>query len=120
MEKMKVDENDEEAAKRKEIIDRRSNNDVLEAEDGADALAKLGGRVVDLIITDTNMPKMDGITLCKKLRSQPTYSATPILILTTESDQAKKDEGRAVGATGWIVKPFAPERLLQVVSKVCL
>ena len=97
----------------------KAGHDVLEAEDGTDALAKLGGQVVDLIITDINMPKMDGITLCKRLRAQPAFSSVPILILTTESDQAKKDEGRAVGATGWIVKPFSPERLLQVISKVC-
>ena len=93
--------------------------DVQEASDGKEALATLKGRSVDLVITDINMPNMDGIALVKALRADPAFKSTPILILTTESDTARKEEGRAAGATGWIVKPFNPEKLLQVVNKVC-
>lgn len=92
---------------------------VLEAENGNAALKVLQGQRVDAVITDINMPEMDGITLVRRLRAQPAFAGTPILILTTESDQAKKDEGRAAGATGWIVKPFSPDKLLQVIAKVC-
>lgn len=98
---------------------RNAGHEVLEAGDGQDALDKLGQDKVDLIITDVNMPRMDGITLIKELRQHPVHKATPILVLTTESDASKKNEGRAAGATGWIVKPFSPDKLLQVVSKVC-
>lgn len=93
--------------------------DVLEAEDGAAAISVLGNAPVDLIITDLNMPNMNGIELIKNLRSNPTYKFTPILMLTTEGDGTKKAEGKDAGATGWIVKPFNPEKLLQVVNKVC-
>lgn len=93
--------------------------DIVEAEDGVHALSVLAGTKVDLIITDINMPNMDGISLVRELRAGPTYKSTPILILTTEGGDQKKTEGRAAGATGWIVKPFAPEKLLQVVNKVC-
>ncbi|MCZ4282278.1 response regulator [Kiloniella laminariae] len=97
-----------------------AGHDVIEASDGRDALTKLAGSGrVDLVITDVNMPNMDGLTLVKEIRANPTHRLTPILVLTTEADGAKKDEGRAVGATGWIVKPFNPEKLLQVVQKVC-
>jgi two-component system chemotaxis response regulator CheY len=92
--------------------------EVLEAGDGAEALALLKTRAVDLVISDINMPKLNGIELTRELRSQPNYSRTPIILLTTESDPAKKAEGRAAGATGWIVKPFNQEQLLAVVSKV--
>ncbi len=92
---------------------------VLEATDGNEALDLLGDDRVDLVITDVNMPNMDGLTLCKEIRSNPTHRLTPILVLTTESDRDKKEQGRSVGATGWIVKPFNPEKLLQVVQKVC-
>ncbi|SCA54851.1 Chemotaxis protein CheY [Candidatus Terasakiella magnetica] len=98
---------------------RNAGHDVIEAGDGEDALAKLGNDRVDLIITDVNMPRMDGITLIKNLRANDVHKSTPILVLTTESDSSKKNEGRAAGATGWIVKPFSPDKLLQVVSKVC-
>ena len=98
---------------------RNAGFEVIEAEDGAQALSVLAGNPVDLVITDINMPNMDGITLVKELRAKPTYRSTPILILTTEGGDEKKSEGRAAGATGWIVKPFAPEKLLQVVTKVC-
>ncbi len=94
--------------------------DVLTANDGKDALNVLGNEKVNLVITDVNMPNMDGLTLVRTLRGNPTHRATPILVLTTEADGAKKNEGRAAGATGWIVKPFEPQKLLQVVQKVCL
>ena len=98
---------------------RNAGHDVLEAGDGEDAIAKLGNNRVDLIITDINMPRMDGITLIKNLRANQVHKTTPILVLTTESDSSKKNEGRQAGATGWIVKPFSPDKLLQVVAKVC-
>ena len=91
---------------------------VLEAEDGQHALSVLNSQKADVVITDLNMPNMDGIELIKSLRAQNDYRATPILMLTTESDDAKKNAGRAAGATGWIVKPFNPEKLLSVVKKV--
>ncbi|OJV13680.1 MAG: response regulator [Alphaproteobacteria bacterium 33-17] len=92
---------------------------VLQAEDGVQAISVLDNKKVDVIITDLNMPNMDGLTLIKKLRENPTYKFTPILMLTTESDDTKKSEGKAAGATGWLVKPFNPEKLMQVISKVC-
>jgi two-component system chemotaxis response regulator CheY len=98
---------------------RNAGHDVLEAGDGEDAISKLGNDRVDLIITDINMPRMDGITLIKTLRANAVHKSTPILVLTTESDASKKNEGRQAGATGWIVKPFSPDKLLQVVAKVC-
>ncbi len=93
--------------------------EVVEAEDGRKALDLLGSTKVDVIITDLNMPNMDGITLIKELRANPAHKFVPILMLTTESQEAKKSEGRGAGATGWIVKPFDPEKLVQVVNKVC-
>lgn len=93
--------------------------DVMEAEDGKSALETLGDAKVDLVITDVNMPNMDGIELTSALRAHPVHRATPILILTTESGGDLKAKGKAAGATGWIVKPFVPEKLLQVVGKVC-
>ena len=92
--------------------------DVLEAGDGTEALGVAKGRKVDLVVTDVNMPKMDGITLIKELRSLPNYKFTPMLMLTTESNPAKKQEGKAAGATGWIVKPFDPDQLIATVKKV--
>jgi two-component system chemotaxis response regulator CheY len=97
---------------------RGAGHDVLEAADGADALAVLRTRAADLIITDINMPNMDGIELTRRLRASTSYSRTPILLLTTESDPGKKAEGRAAGATGWIVKPFNQAQLLAIVAKV--
>ena len=93
--------------------------DVVEAEDGKLALAALGGVKVDAVITDLNMPNMNGFELIRALRADPAYKFTPILMLTTEGDDAKKQEGKAAGATGWIVKPFNPEKLVEVVKKVC-
>lgn len=92
---------------------------VLQAEDGENAIQVLDNKKVDLIITDLNMPKLDGISLIRKLRENPNYKFTPILMLTTESDDTKKNEGKAAGATGWLVKPFNPEKLIQVIQKVC-
>ena len=92
--------------------------DMLEAEDGKHALEVLTGQTVDVIITDLNMPNMNGIELIRALRADARFKFTPILMLTTESDDNKKGEGKSAGATGWIVKPFNPEKLLQVVQKV--
>ncbi len=91
---------------------------VVEAVDGEDALAKAKSGDINMVLTDQNMPKMDGLTLIKNLRGLPKYAATPILMLTTESGDAMKAQGRAAGATGWLVKPFDPPKLLEVVKKV--
>ena len=92
--------------------------DVLEAADGVEGLELAKGRKLSLIITDVNMPRMDGITLVQRLRALPEFKFTPILVLTTESDASMKQKGKDAGATGWIVKPFSPEKLLEVVNKV--
>jgi two-component system, chemotaxis family, chemotaxis protein CheY len=92
--------------------------EVVEASDGRDAVAKLDGREYHLFVTDLNMPGMDGIELTRKLRSMPEYRFVPIVLLTTESNQEKKMQGKAAGATGWIVKPFQPADLLATVKKV--
>jgi two-component system chemotaxis response regulator CheY len=91
---------------------------VVEAVDGQDALEKAGGRSFDLVLTDQNMPRMDGISLTKKLRETAQFKGTPILILTTESSDQMKLAGRAAGATGWLVKPFDPNKLIEVIQKV--
>lgn len=91
---------------------------VIEAVDGEEALSKAKATSVDLVLSDINMPRMDGITLIKELRALPNYKFTPILMLTTESATDKKGEGKAAGATGWIVKPFNPEQLLATIKKV--
>ena len=91
---------------------------VIEAVDGQDGLDKAKANSVNLILTDQNMPKMDGLTLIKSLRALPQFKATPILMLTTESSDAMKAQGKAAGATGWLVKPFDPQKLLEVVQKV--
>ena len=92
--------------------------EVVEAVDGQDAWEKAGGRNFDLVLTDQNMPRLDGIGLTKRLRDNPKFKATPILILTTESSDQMKQAGRASGATGWLVKPFDPAKLLEVIRKV--
>jgi two-component system chemotaxis response regulator CheY len=97
---------------------RGAGHEVIEAQDGAVALDLLQSRSVDLVITDVNMPNMDGIELTRQLRMLPSFSNTPVLLLTTESDPAKKARGRAAGATGWIVKPFNQEQLLAIVAKL--
>ncbi len=93
--------------------------EVIEAEDGKDAIAKLGDSKVDVVITDLNMPNMNGFELIRNLRNQENHKFTPILMLTTEGDETKKQEGKTAGATGWIIKPFNPEKLIQVINKVC-
>jgi two-component system chemotaxis response regulator CheY len=91
---------------------------VIEAVDGADALSKLKGQTVDLVLTDVNMPKMDGLEFTRQLRAIAAYKFVPVVLLTTESNSGKKQEGKAAGATAWIVKPFVPDQLLAVVKKV--
>jgi two-component system chemotaxis response regulator CheY len=93
--------------------------DVIEAENGVEALKILGDDKVDLVITDLNMPVMDGFELLEQLRAKAHFKFVPILVLTTESELNKKDRGKSLGATGWIVKPFNPDKLIQVVNKVC-
>ena len=92
--------------------------DIVEAVDGNDALRKIEKKRIDMLITDINMPGLDGIGLVRKIRENPSYRFIPIIILTTESEALKKQEGRAAGATGWIVKPFKPEQLVSAVKKV--
>jgi two-component system chemotaxis response regulator CheY len=92
--------------------------DVIESANGQEALDEVQGKNVNLVITDLNMPVMDGMTLIRALRAKAEFKFTPILMLTTESQQERKMQGKAAGATGWIVKPFNPEQLLQVVQKV--
>lgn len=91
---------------------------VIEAVDGQDALEKAQAQAVDLVLADQNMPRLDGIGLTRKLRELPRFKSTPILILTTESSDQMKQAGRAAGATGWLVKPFDPNRLIEVIKKL--
>jgi two-component system chemotaxis response regulator CheY len=97
---------------------REAGYEVLEAVDGQDALQKLNGKSVHLIVTDLNMPIMDGITLIKNVRAGAAHKFVPIIMLTTESQDEKKVEGKQAGATGWIVKPFKQDQLLAVIKKV--
>lgn len=97
---------------------RGAGHDVQEAENGQDALNKAKAGRYDVVLADVNMPLMDGITLTRELRALPTFAGVPILILTTESDTDKKMQGKAAGATGWLVKPFDPEQLLATVKRV--
>jgi two-component system chemotaxis response regulator CheY len=92
--------------------------EVIEACDGSDALNKIKSTSVDMVITDLNMPVMDGVELIKTLRGDPAFKFTPIVMLTTESGVDKKTAGRQAGATGWMVKPFKPEELLSVVKRL--
>ena len=94
--------------------------DVIDACDGRDALAKLTGQKVHLIISDVNMPNMDGITFVKEIKKHPNYKFTPVMMLTTESQAAKKAEGQAAGAKAWVVKPFQPPQMLDAVSRLVL
>jgi two-component system chemotaxis response regulator CheY len=91
---------------------------VVEAVDGQDAYDKAQTQNFDLVLTDQNMPRLDGLGLTRKLREHPQFKTTPILMLTTESSDLMKQAGRAAGATGWLVKPFDPARLLDVIKKV--
>lgn len=91
----------------------------VEAVDGSDALATLGESVtIDMLVTDLNMPNMDGIELVKNIRAQQRHKFIPILLLTTESQEAKKQQGKAAGASGWIVKPFNATQLVEVIRKL--
>lgn len=92
--------------------------DVVQAVDGQDGLNKAKEKIVDLVLTDQNMPVMDGLTLISNLRSLASYQKVPILMLTTESSDEMKAKGKAAGANGWLVKPFDPKRLIEVVQKV--
>ncbi|MBI5911057.1 MAG: response regulator [Betaproteobacteria bacterium] len=99
---------------------RGASYDVIEACDGRDALAKLSGQKVHLIISDVNMPNMDGISFVKALKQLPAYKFTPVIMLTTESQEAKKQQGQAAGAKAWVVKPFRPDQMLGAVQKLVL
>ena len=94
--------------------------DVVEACDGKDALTKLDGRKLHLIISDVNMPNMDGLTFVKAAKQLPAYKFTPVIMLTTEAGEARKQEGQAAGAKAWVVKPFQPAQMLTAVSKLVL
>lgn len=93
---------------------------VLEACNGKEALGKLNGEKIHLIISDVNMPVMDGITFLKEVKQHPSYRFTPVIMLTTEAGEDKKQEGRAAGAKAWIIKPFQPQNMLDAVSKLIL
>ncbi len=92
--------------------------EVIEAIDGKDALTKLNGSSMHMLISDVNMPNMNGIELVRQVRANPAFKFIPIIMLTTESQDSKKQEGKMAGATGWVVKPFKPDQLLAVVKKV--
>lgn len=94
--------------------------EVIEGVDGKDALSRLNGKKIHLIISDVNMPNMDGISLVQEVKKLPNYKFTPIIMLTTESGDDKKAAGQAAGAKAWLVKPFQPEQLLMAVSKLIL
>ena len=94
--------------------------EVIEAGDGKDALAKLSGQKIHLVISDVNMPNMDGITFVQELKKIAAYKFTPVIMLTTEAGEAKKKEGQAAGVRAWVVKPFQPAQLLLAVSKLVL
>jgi two-component system chemotaxis response regulator CheY len=93
-------------------------SDIIEAKNGADGLTKAKNNHFDLIISDVNMPEMDGLSMVKEIKKLSSYQKTPILILTTERGEDMKQRGKEAGATGWIIKPFIPEQLLQAVSIV--
>ena len=99
---------------------RRAGYEVIEAQDGKDAIGKLTGQKVHLIISDVNMPNMDGITFLKAVKQLPAYRFTPVIMLTTESEESKKREGQAAGAKAWVVKPFQPDQLIGAVQRLCL
>ncbi len=97
---------------------KQNGYEVIEAVDGRDALTKLGSQKVDMLLTDLNMPNLDGIGLIKGVRGGTLNRMIPIVMLTTESQESRKAEGKAAGATGWIIKPFKPEQLIAVIRKV--
>ena len=93
---------------------------VIEAVDGQDAVGKLTGAKINLIVCDVNMPNMDGLTFLKHVKSLAAYKVTPVIMLTTESQESKKAEGRSAGAKAWITKPFQPSQLVDAVNKLCV
>ena len=95
-----------------------AGHEVMEASDGVEALKLAQGQSVDLVLSDVNMPNMDGITFVKEVKKLPNYKFTPVCMLTTEAEKSKMMEGKAAGAKAWIVKPFQPPKLLDVVSKL--
>jgi len=99
---------------------REHGYDVIEASNGREALDMLNGERVHLVISDVNMPTMDGITLLKEIKRHPNYKFTPVIMLTTEAGEDKKQEGRAAGAKAWIIKPFQPQSLVDAVAKLVL
>jgi two-component system chemotaxis response regulator CheY len=99
---------------------REHGYDVIEASNGKEALEKLSGERVHLIISDVNMPTMDGITFLKEVKRHPNYKFTPVIMLTTEAGEDKKQEGRAAGAKAWIIKPFQPQLLVDAVARLVL
>ncbi len=98
----------------------REGYEVILASDGQDALGKLNGSKIHLIISDVNMPNMDGIAFVKQAKQLPAYKFTPVIMLTTEAGEAKKQEGQAAGAKAWVVKPFQPAQMLNAVAKLVL
>ena len=99
---------------------KRAGYEVIEACDGKDALSKLGGSKIDLIVSDVNMPNMDGLTFLKELKQRKEYRFTPVIMLTTESAEDKMKEGQQSGARAWMVKPFKPEQMLAAVNKLTM
>lgn len=111
----------EDSASMRQMVDFTLSNagfDVTSGANGQEALDRADDKTYDLVITDLNMPVMDGISFIRSLREKPEFKFTPILMLTTESQTEKKMEAKSAGATGWIVKPFNPQQLLDVVGKV--
>ena len=94
--------------------------EVMEASDGKDALKKLDGKKINLIISDVNMPNMDGISFVKEAKKLASYKFTPVIMLTTESQDSKKQEGQAAGAKAWVVTPFQPDQMLAAVAKLIM
>ncbi|MBI1174650.1 MAG: response regulator [Sideroxydans sp.] len=93
---------------------------VIEACDGVDALSKIKGQKINLVISDVNMPNMDGITFVREMKKLPEFKFTPVIMLTTEGQESKKQEGQAAGAKAWVVKPFQPPQMLAAVSKLIM
>jgi len=98
----------------------KAGYETVEAVDGKDAVGKHDGRKLNLIVCDENMPNMDGLTFLKHLKTTGSYKFTPVIMLTTESQEAKKAEGKAAGARAWITKPFQPSQLVDAVNKLCV
>ena len=98
----------------------KAGYETLEAVDGKDACSKLNGDKINLIVCDVNMPNMDGLSFLKHVKASPAHKFTPVIMLTTESQEAKKAEGRAAGARAWITKPFQPSQLVDAVNTLCV